>query len=98
MKVLMELHTRYNGSNNGKVSLSLDEAKRVLNLGKATVARGFDELQEKGFIVKIKKGQWYGRMANEWALTTKPRNGALATNDWKNWRPRNLDPRSPGGP
>jgi hypothetical protein len=87
IKVFIELHTRFHGGNNGKLSLSLDEAARVLGIGKATAARAFEELQAKGFIALKKRGRWYGRRASEYALTTKMCDGMLATNDWRRWLP-----------
>jgi DNA-binding transcriptional regulator YhcF (GntR family) len=47
---------RYNGGNNGDLSLSLDEAARLLGIGKATAARAFAELEAKGFIVMRRGG------------------------------------------
>ena len=40
IKVYIELRRRYNGGNNGDLSLSLDEGARLLSIGKAPVARG----------------------------------------------------------
>lgn len=88
IKVFLELRSRFYGSNNGKIILSYEDASKTLGLGKATIRRAFDELQEKGFIKLIKKGFWYGRMANEWAVTEKSYQGHLPTNDWKRWRPK----------
>ena len=48
-KVYVELRSRFNGGNNGDLSLSMDEAKRLLHIGKSTAARAFKELEEKGF-------------------------------------------------
>ena len=87
VKVYFELRTRYMGGNNGQLTLSLDEAARLLKLGKATVGRALTELQAKGFIVMTKRGKWYGRQATEYAVTDKPVNGLPATNAWKNWGP-----------
>ncbi len=87
LKVFIELRTRYNGRNNGRITLSWDEAARLLHLSKTTIGRALEELKEKGFIVMTKRGQWYGRMATEWAITDRPLNGHLATNAWKHWRP-----------
>lgn len=89
VKLFFELHTRYNGGNNGQVRLSMNEAVEALGIGKATVKRAFDELKEKGFIALATPGNWYHRQAHEWRLTTKPMQGAggktPATNDWKSW-------------
>lgn len=90
VKVWLELHTRYNGGNNGKVRLSLEEASGVLGLGKATVQRAYTELEAKGFIVLMSKGNFYSRRAHEWRLTNKPmqttKGTVLASQDWRNYR------------
>ena len=87
IKVWLELRTRFHGGNNGVLFLSLDEAARLLGLGKSTMRRAFIELEAKGFIVKTKKGSWYGRQATEWRVTDKLCEGKTATRDWQNWRP-----------
>ena len=92
IKVFLELHTRFNGSNNGRVFLSLNEAAEILGLGKATVQRAYVELEAKGFIVKTRAGNWYHRQAHEWRLTLKPMQDAKGkrsppTHDWKAWTP-----------
>lgn len=91
VKVFLELHTRFHGGNNGRIHLSMNEAAEALGLGKATVQRGFAELQEKGFIALTTPGNWYHRKAHEWRLTTKKlhtaRGVSSATNDWYGWRP-----------
>ena len=87
VKVFLELRTRFHGANNGALILSMEEASRLLGLGKATVMRTLKELQDKGFIVCTRKGQWYGRLASTWAVADKSVNGETATNAWKSWRP-----------
>ena len=87
VKVWVELRSRFNGRNNGDLSLSLDEAARLLGIGKTTALRAFAELETKGFIKMTKRGQWYGRMATTWAVTDRPHQGNPPTCDWKNWRP-----------
>jgi len=86
-KVWIELRCRFNGANNGEITLSLDEGARLLKLGKATIMRALAELEAKGFVVMTTRGQWYGRLASTWAVTDKPVNGNLATNAWKQWTP-----------
>ncbi len=101
VKVYFELRARFNGGNNGQLTLSLDEGARLLGIGKATVGRALIELQVKGFIVMTKRGRWYGRQATEYAVTDKPVNGLPATNAWKHWRPEKqilgseVDPSAP---
>jgi len=90
VKVWLELHTRYNGGNNGKLHLSLKEAADILGLGKATVQRAYVELSEKGFLVLEAEGNWYSRRAHDWRLTTKPLNKYQgkdpATFDFRHWK------------
>ncbi|GAB5449553.1 MAG: hypothetical protein Gyms2KO_44260 [Gymnodinialimonas sp.] len=90
VKLWLELHTRFNGGNNGKLTLSYAEAGEALGIGKATVQRAYSELMEKGFIALEKEGDWYHRRAHEWRLTTKPvqkvKGKQLATNDWRSYR------------
>lgn len=89
LKVYFELHTRYNGGNNGKLTLSYAEAAEALGMGKATVKRAYEELVEHGLLAMQKEGNWYHRRAHEWRLTTKPMQGAKgkvpATNEWRNF-------------
>ena len=85
LKVLIELHCRFNGGNNGRLTLGWDEAARLLGIGKATVQRALDELIEKGFVRRTKAGHWYGRQATEWAVTDRGINGSPPTNEWRNW-------------
>jgi hypothetical protein len=87
VKVFLELRTRFHGANNGRLILSLEEASRLLRLGKATVQRALDELQEKGFVIRTRKGQWYGRLASTWAVVDRPIEGMGSTQGWKTWQP-----------
>jgi hypothetical protein len=101
VRVLMELHTRFNGSNNGQLRLSYAEAAEALGMGKATVQRAFEDLQGKGFVVLMREGNWYHRQAHEWRLTFKPvqmtkgREGP--TNEWRQWRPEKTERGSETG-
>ncbi len=97
VKVWFELHTRYNGGNNGNVRLSMNEAVKALSISKGTAQRAFVELEEKGFIALQSSGNWYHRKAHEWRLTTKPMQTTKGkqnpTNEWKDWREK-----TKGGP
>ncbi|WP_341212013.1 helix-turn-helix domain-containing protein [uncultured Limimaricola sp.] len=91
IKAFLELHTRYNGCNNGRLFLSLNEAADILGIGKATAQRALVELQDKGFLVLTKPGNWYGRQANEWRITIKPEDRkpqSTASNDWRSRQPK----------
>lgn len=101
VKVWLELRSRFNGRNNGELSLSFNEAADLLRLSKSTIHRAFEELEAKGFIRKVKQGQWYGRTASEYAVTDRSFRGAPASNDWKRWQSPNrpkTESRYSGGP
>jgi hypothetical protein len=87
VKVYIELRSRYNGGNNGRLTLSLDEGSRLLGLGKATVRRAFLELETKGFVRCTKRGRWYGRLASEYAVSDRSHDGLPPANLWSRWQP-----------
>ena len=62
LKVFIEIRTRFHGGNNGDLSLSLDEASELLGIGKGTAQRAFAELEKKGFLRLMRRGQWLGRL------------------------------------
>ena len=70
----------------------MDEAARLLGIGKATAQRAFAELEAKGFLMMMRKGQWVGRLATTWRATDKGCKGDLLTNDWKTWQPQRPPP------
>src|SRR6478672_4150258 len=83
LKVFIEIRTRFHGGNNGDLSLSLDEAAGLLGIGKGTAQRAFAELEDKGFLRMVRRGQWIGRQATTWRTTDRGCKGELPTNDWK---------------
>src|SRR5262245_23941507 len=82
VRLWLLLRTRYNGGNNGGLTLSLEEAAAKLHIGKATVFAAFAELEDKGFVVCTKRGHWYGRRASEWAVTDKGIQGDIPSYAW----------------
>jgi len=94
VRLWLLLRTRFNGGNNGRLTLSLEEAAKILKMGKATVFDAFAELERKGFVVCTKRGQWYGRRASEWAVTDLGVDGEIPTRKWRQWP---SPPMSPTG-
>ena len=90
VKLFLELHCRFNGSNNGELTLSYAEAAEALGLGKATIQRAYGELVAHGFVVLEKEGNWYHRRAHEWRVTHKPvqkvKGKISPTHDWLKYR------------
>jgi hypothetical protein len=90
--VLMLLLRRYNGLNNGEISLSCREVESYFNMSKSTASRSFKELQLHGFIQPMKLGVFTLRYATTWRLTFQRTVGdygksVLATNEWKRFDP-----------
>lgn len=87
----VELAQRYNGSNNGEISMSTREAARLIHAAKDTVTKGFRELEEKGFVRKGRCGSfhWKTRHATTWVLTEHPMDDAEPTREFASWRSSN---------
>ncbi len=95
VRVLLKPHSRFNGSNNGKLISSYAEAVEAQSIGKATVQRAYQELVERGLLALEREGNWYHRQAHEWRLIIKPMQAAkgttLPTHDWRSYQtPKNL--------
>jgi len=52
----LHMARRYNGSNNGVIPYSVREAAEALHIGMATASNTLRVLQDRGFIVRTKKG------------------------------------------
>ncbi len=93
--VYVEIKSLYNGYNNGKVMASERELARRTGLGKNTVSRALDDLQEAGFIVQMKRGvlgiDGHG-VGTLWRLTELGYLGERPTKDFKKWQPKNKTP------
>ena len=85
--VYIERRRRFNGSNNGRISLSLSEAAHILKASKSSISKALKQLETHGFIKLIKKGYFTGRMASEYALTDEQLDGYPPTREWKQWQP-----------
>ena len=85
--VYIELKRRYNGLNNGKISLSLSEAAHLLKASKSSISTALKQLETHGFIKLIKKGYFTSRMASEFALTDEQLDGFPPTREWRGWQP-----------
>jgi DNA-binding MarR family transcriptional regulator len=88
--VLIQLMSRYNGSNNGRIGYSVRTAAKECRLSKTTASRAFKELTRNGFIeCKIRGGfSRKVRHATEWLLTEfrDDVSGELAKKTFMRWR------------
>jgi hypothetical protein len=88
--VLMQMILRYDGSNNGKISISKKELKQELSAGDDSVLKSLEVLKGLGFIRKAKDGQWNSSKskskATEYTITFYHDhvNNLSPSNDWQN--------------
>jgi hypothetical protein len=85
----VELLRRYNGHNNGEISLSVREAARLLHIAKDTASKAFKELEAKGFVKRHVCGSfnWKRKHATTWILTEYDFQEEPATKEFARWRP-----------
>ena len=76
---------RFNGSNNGSISLSVREAAEYAGCSPNTAGRMFDELIDAGLLICSQTSSFTSgkRLARLWELTHLPKEGKVATNLWK---------------
>ncbi len=97
----LELKRRYNGGNNGNISLSHREAMALVKCSNTPIENAFKGLISKGFIQAQQKGSFgwktnsesagYGR-ATRWLLTELPQDiplrvASVGTKDFMKWKP-----------
>lgn len=94
--IYLEIAQRYNGSNNGEISLSVRESARLVHIAKDTASKAFHELEQKGFIRRHVCGSfnWKLKHATTWILTEHTFQEQPATKDFARWHPAT----SEGGP
>lgn len=77
----------YRPDRNGRLSISVASAAKLLRVNKDTAARAFHELAEHGFIRLKGVELWQERRAREWCLTIMENNGRNPSDEWRDWRP-----------
>jgi hypothetical protein len=87
--LLIELADRYNGSNNGMITLSVREAAYEIGCGQGSISNAMRELDDADLARPTKLGAWRGRQATEWRLTWKrcDKTGELPRNVWIERKP-----------
>jgi hypothetical protein len=91
--VLIEIARTFNGSNNGRLAMSVRTLAHRCHLAPATVTRALRELQDRQFIECVTPGSfdWKVRHASEWRLTwwNCDATGALPSKAFTNWGKQN---------
>ena len=87
-KLLTVLRMRFNGINNGYISMSVREAATSINVSKETISKYFYELIDKGFIQLKQKGsfKYKKRHASTWSLTMEEDQQGNKPRTFKHWK------------
>lgn len=72
VKIFNALLGKYDGSNNGDLSLPYPEIQSRFKFAKPTISKALKELEDKGFIVKTRQG--YKSVCNLYLLTCFKKN------------------------
>jgi hypothetical protein len=85
VRVWLEIHLAYNGSNNGEIGFSVQNAMDCLHSGSGKASKAINELIEARFIVCTRDSSFNmkTRRARECMLTTQPMGMGAASNEWK---------------
>ena len=68
--IYIDLAMLYRGTNNGQIGFSTRQAAWAVQVSPATAARAMIQLQDRGFIVAVTKGNFTRkRQATRWRLT-----------------------------
>jgi hypothetical protein len=90
--LLVEFHRKYDGHNNGEITLPVKVAMSRLGIGSEhTILRAFRALEERGWIVAISKGAFNAgaKIPTKWELTCWPiAKGAEPRRLFRKWHPR----------
>lgn len=90
--IYIELAQRFNGSNNGEISMSVREAAYGAHCSKDTASEAFHELEGKGFIKRNLCGSFDFKLrhATTWILTQHPYKEQVPTKEFMKWKPEDL--------
>ena len=89
VRVWLSLCRRFNGVNNGRISLSIREAASEGKMGSATASKAIKKLIAMGFIKKTFGGSFSQKkqLASEFALTHVKLGDDKASKEFMKWKP-----------
>ena len=85
--VFISVKRRFNGKNNGEISLSVRQIVAENKISINTASASLKHLQQKGLISLMKYGYFGSHMASTWKLNTDKNPGYSPSNEWKKWKP-----------
>lgn len=93
--LLLEFDRRFDGRNNGRITLPIKEAARRLHVGSKKIQAALLELKRTKFIVVTSEGSFAPGARNPalYELTTRPINGHDARTPFRSWRDNGSGPK-----
>lgn len=87
VRIWLLLAARYNGGNNGRISLSVREAASLGRMSRTTAQKAFQTLIDKGFIKRRYIGSFSQKCsyASEYELTHVGFSNQLASKEFASW-------------
>ncbi len=83
--LLMLLQQHEYPNRNGQLGMSEKRAAKLLRCAPNTASKAFEELIDRGFIIRSFDGDYTRGMASEWIITYLPYQGREPTNEWEEW-------------
>ncbi|MEN5277434.1 hypothetical protein ABE527_10825 [Brucella sp. TWI432] len=94
----IEIKRRYNGKNNGAISMSYREAEELVGCSNKPIPMAFRDLIERGFIKQERRGSFKGTpFATTWVLTELPQDepvrSLIPSKEFMSWKPKPETPK-----
>lgn len=87
LKVYFEIRCRYNGKNNGELNGALRPLAKLLGIGKSTVNTAIEELIDKGFLFRTRRGHFHSHHSALYGITDKRYGSEIRErNSWRDWK------------
>lgn len=94
----IEIKRRYNGKNNGAISMSYREAEELVGCSNKPIPAAFRDLIERGFIRQERRGSFKGTpFATTWILTElpqdEPERSLIPSKEFMSWKSKPETPK-----
>jgi CRP-like cAMP-binding protein len=89
VKLLLNFVKMHDGSNNGQLALTEQQAADAIGVSRNTASRALEELISHGFLRVTQRGAFHVKTKRPsiWRLTFVHTNGKGPTHEYKLWRP-----------
>ncbi len=89
VKLLLHVVKLHNGSNNGRLALTEQQAADTIGVSRNTASRAFEELMSHGFLSVTERSAFHVKTKRPslWRVTFIHAEGKGPTNEYLRWRP-----------